>query len=210
MISWWFSTDGVGTHSHGLVEDCFFKVNDDAVKLYHDDTTVRRCVFWQMENGAPFQISWNMPGRNTGFRTSDCDILRVEHSWKNDNEAIFCAIHGGSGHMSDYLFENIRIENASWRLVSLVNKPNEFAKGVKEPGSIANVTFRNITADGPFKLPNRLRGFSANSRIENITFENVRVGGRVLSSLNDGFEIDPATVRNVTFSKTARPGSSLE
>ena len=57
MISWWFSTDGVSLGEHGLVEDCFFKVNDDALKLYHGDTTVRRCVIWQMENGAPFQIS---------------------------------------------------------------------------------------------------------------------------------------------------------
>jgi hypothetical protein len=59
-------------------------------------------------------------------------------------------------------------------------------------------------------IPNRLRGFSANSRIENIAFENVRVGGNVLSSLDDGFDVDSATVQNVTFSKTARPGSSLK
>jgi len=199
MISWWFSTDGVGTHAHGLIEDCFFKVNDDAVKLYHSDTTVRRCVIWQMENGAPFQISWNMPGRHSGFRVSDCDVIHVEHSWKNDNEAVFCAIHGGSGHMSDYLFENIRIENARWRLVSLVIKPNEFAPGVKQPGTISNVTFRNITADGPFALPNRLRGFSADSRIEGVTFDHVRVGGRVLTSVADNFEVDTNTVHGVRF-----------
>ncbi|MBI5820476.1 MAG: hypothetical protein HZA88_16030 [Verrucomicrobia bacterium] len=199
MISWWFSTDGVHLHAHGRVEDCFFKVNDDAVKLYHSDTTVRRCIIWQMENGAPFQISWNMPGRNAGFRVSDCDIIHVEHSWKNDNEAVFCAIHGGSGHMSDYVFENIRIENARWRLVSLMTQPNEFAKGVKEPGTISNVTFRNITTDGPFALPNRLRGFSANSRIEGITFDQVRVGGRLLTGLADNFDVDTNTVRNVKF-----------
>jgi hypothetical protein len=152
-----------------------------------------------MENGAPFQISWNMPGRNVGFRVSDCDIIRVEHSWNNDNEAVFCAIHGGSGHMSDYVLENIRIENARWRLVSLVTKPNEFAKGVKEPGTISNVTFRNITADGPFALPNRLRGFNANSRIEGVTFGHVRVGGRLLTSLADNFDVDTNTVRDVKF-----------
>lgn len=199
VISWWFSTDGVHTGSHGLVEDCFFKVNDDAVKLYHSDTTVRRCVIWQMENGAPFQISWNMPDLNAGFRVSDCDVIRVEHSWKNDNEAVFCAIHGGSGHMSDYVFENIRIENARWRLVSLVTKPNEFAKGVKEPGTISNVTFRNITADGPFALPNRLRGFGVNSRIEGITFDHVRVGGTLLASPAGNFDVDTNTVRDVNF-----------
>lgn len=196
-ISWWFSTDGVQAGRRSLIEDCFFKVNDDALKLYHSDTTVRRCVIWQMENGAPFQISWNMPGRNAGFRVSDCDVIRVEHSWNNDNEAVFCAIHGGSGHMSDYLFENIRIENARWRLVSLVIKPNEFAKNVKQPGGISNVTFCNVTADGPFALPNRLRGFNADSRIEGVTFDHVRVGERLLTSLADHFEVDTNTVRGV-------------
>ena len=57
----------------------------------------------------------------------------------SDNEAIFCAIHGGSGRMSDYLFENIR------------------------------------------------------------------VSGRLLRGVEDGFAIDTATVRNVTFPTAARP-----
>ena len=199
MISWWFCTDGVFTSAHGLIEDCFFKVNDDALKLYRSDTTVRRCVIWQMENGAPFQISWNMPGRNSGFRVSDCDIIHIEHSWNGYNEAVFSAVHGGSGHMSDYLFEDIRIENARWRLVCLMIQPNKFAPGVKEPGTISNVTFHHITADGPFALPNRLRGFSANSRIEGIIFDHVRVGGRLLTSAADNFDVDTNTVRDVRF-----------
>lgn len=200
MISWWFSTDGVGLGAHGLVEDCFFKVNDDAVKLYRSDMTVRRCTFWQMENGAPFQISWNMPGRNQGFRVSDCDIIRCEHRWKNDNCAVFCSIHGGSGHMSDYVFEDIRIENARWRLVSLVTKPNEFAKGVKEPGTISNVTFRNVSADGPFALPNRIRGWSRNSCVEQVIFENVRVGGRRwTNAASANVELDLETARQIHF-----------
>jgi hypothetical protein len=198
MISWWFSTDGVGLGAHGLVEDSFFKVNDDAVKLYRSDMTVRRCTFWQMENGAPFQLSWNMSGQNRGFRVSDCDILHCEHRWKNDNCAIFCSIHGGSGHMSDYLFENIRIENATWRLISLLIKPNEFARGVREPGTISNVTFRHITADGPFNLPNRVRGWGANSRVEKVNFEDVRVGGlRWTSATDANLEVDLETTRNI-------------
>ena len=208
MISWWFSTDGVGVDTHGLVEDCFFKVNDDALKLYHNDTTVRRCVIWQMENGAPFQLSWNMPGHNSGFHVSDCDVIRVEHAWRNDNEAVFCAIHGGSGTMSDYLFEDIRIENARWRLFSLVIKPNEFAQGVREPGCISNVVFRHITADGPFTLPNRLRGFNANSRVDNIRFEQVVVGGQPLTDARSGFDVDTNTVGGLTLATGTPPAAS--
>jgi hypothetical protein len=204
MIGWWFSTDGVDAGGRGCVEDCFFKVNDDAIKLYFSGTSVRDCVIWQLENGAPFQISWNMPSDQHGLRVSDCDVIRVEHQWKNDNEAVFCAIHGGTARMNDYLFENIRIENARWRLVSLVTKPNEFAPGVTQPGSISNVTFRNITADGPFTLPSRLRGFNAQSRIEAVTFNNVRVNGKFWSNAQDAnIEIDPATTSNVRFTPSA-------
>lgn len=200
LISWWFSSDGVDAGGRGCVEDCFFKVNDDAIKLYFSGTSVRGCVIWQLENGAPFQISWNMPSDQRGFRVSDCDVIRVEHHWQNDNEAVFCAIHGGTARMSDYRFENIRIENARWRLVSLITKPNEFAAGVTQPGSIANITFSNITADGPFELPSRLRGFNAQSRIEGVTFDNVRVNGKCWTNAQEaGLDVDPATTSNVRF-----------
>lgn len=200
MISWWFGTDGVGMGEGGLVEDCFFKVNDDALKLYHSGMTVRRCTIWQMENGAPFQISWNMPTDNRGFHVSDCDVFRVEHKWDNDNEAVFCAIHGGRGTMSDYLFENIRIENARWRLVSLQIKPNEFAQGVTTPGNLSGITFRNISADGPFQKPNRIRGHGPQSRIKDVRIENVRVGGKPLVYSPDAFDIDTNFVEGVTWS----------
>ncbi len=200
MISWWFSTDGVMLGTHGLIEDCFFKVNDDAVKLYLSDQVVRHCTFWQMENGAAFQISWNMPGRNQRFRVSDCDIIRSEHRWSNDNCALFCAIHGGSGLMSDYVFEDIRIENARWRLISLLIKPNEFSPGVKVPGTISDITFRRITADAPFRLPNRIGGWSAGSRIDNVTFDDVRVGGQRWTNASDAkLELDPVTTSNIRF-----------
>jgi hypothetical protein len=205
MISWWFSTDGVGCGPDGLVEDCFFKVNDDAVKLYHSGMRVRRCVIWQCENGAPFQISWNMPSDNSGFHVSDCIVLRCEHRWKNDNNAIFDAIHGGTGHMRDYLFENIHIENAPWRLVNLLMKKTEFSARQRGFGSISDVTFRNITVDGPQRLPNTIAGASAQHRISNVTFENVRVNGRLIRSAADGdFDIGPETTSNVRFVVTDR------
>jgi hypothetical protein len=71
LMGWWFGTDGVGTGRRGLVEDCFLRCNDDALKLYNSGMLVRRCVIWQMENGAPFQISWNMNSDNSGFRIDE-------------------------------------------------------------------------------------------------------------------------------------------
>jgi hypothetical protein len=205
MISWHFSTDGVAAGPDSLVEDCFFKVNDDAFKLYWSNMIVRDCVIWQMENGAPFQISWNMPGQNSGVHVYDIDVIRVEHEWDNDNEAVFNAIHGGTGHMSDYLFENIRIENAHWCLFKLQMKKTIFAPP-EGWGQISNLTFRNITVDGPMRQPNIIRGHSPEHQIYDVTFENVKVNDKFITSPETGnFQIDPKTTRDIRFIVTQNP-----
>ena len=203
MISWWFSTDGVATGPNSLVENCFFKVNDDAIKLYFSGMKVRDCVIWQCENGAPFQISWNMPTSHRGFHVKNVDIIRCEHRWKNDNCAIFCSIHGGKGHMSDYLFEDIHIENAPWRLVNLVMKKTEFSSRQKGYGSISNVAFRNVTVAGPMKLPNTIAGHNRDHPIRNVLFENVRVNGRYWTDANSAnLRIDPNSTSGIRFKVT--------
>lgn len=79
-------------------------------------------------------------------------------------------------------------------------KKTEFSARQKGYGSISNVTFRNITAHGPMKLPNTIRGADAQHRIANVLFENVKVGGRYVRSARDGnFAIDPGSTRNVRF-----------
>jgi hypothetical protein len=200
MISWYFSTDGVNTGRDGLVEKCFFKVNDDALKLYFSNMVVRDCVIWQLENGAPFQISWNMPSDNSGFHVSNIHVIRAEHRWDNDNLAIFDAIHGGRGHMRDYLFENIQIENADWRLFFITIQPNEFADPAGGFGQISHLIFRNITVDGSMKKQNTIRGQGAEHQVYNVTFENIKVNGKYITNAEDGnFEIDPESTKNIRF-----------
>ncbi len=200
MIGWYFSTDGVLTGYRGLVEDCFFKVNDDAIKLYHSDMVVRNCVIWQMENGAPFQISWNMPSDNSHFRVSNIDVIRVEHEWNNPNEAVFDAIHGGAGHMSDYTFEDIRIENAHWRLFYITIDQNEFADSSKGMGRISDLVFRNITVSGSMQRPSVIKGWDADHRISNVLFENLKIGGKYITGPEEGnFQIDPNTTSDIRF-----------
>jgi cysteine-rich repeat protein len=200
MIGWWFGTDGPYVEDYGLIEDCFVKVNDDAFKLYESNTTVRDCVIWQLENGAPFQISWNMPTDNSGFHVQNIDIIRMEHRTDQINLAAFDAVHGGSGHMSNYLFEDIRIENANWRLFYLTLEKHEFAPPDGEMGQISDLTFRNITATGNFQRPNVIRGWDADHKVYNVTFENLKINGRYIGNAEEGnFDIDPVTTDNIVF-----------
>jgi hypothetical protein len=200
MIGWWYGTDGPYVASYGLIEDCFVKTNDDAFKLFESNTTVRDCVIWQLENGAPFQISWNMPSNNSGFHIYNCDIIRMEHRNDQINLAAFDAVHGGSGHMSNYLFENIRVENANWRLFYLTLQKHEFAPPDGEMGQISDITFRNITATGNFQRPNVIKGWDANHKVYNITFENLKINGQYIHNAEEGnFNIDPETTHNIVF-----------
>lgn len=203
MISWWFSTDGVGIGEKGRVHDVFMMVNDDSLKLYHSGTAVRDCVIWQLENGAPFQFTWNMPGVNQGFDVRNVDVLRVEHEWDNDNEAVFDSIHGGSGQMSDYYFEDIRIENCNWRLVSLQIKRNPHARA-RQLGNITGVVFKDITVEGDLQRPSQIRSESPESRISDVVFENLRINGEFVTSAEQmNLELDPATAVNVRFRTSA-------
>jgi hypothetical protein len=198
-IGWWFGTDGIGFGDRGLVEDCFLRCNDDALKLYSSGMIARRCVIWQMENGAPFQFSWNMNTDNSGFLVSDCDVIHVDHHKEAENRAIFNAVHGGSGHLSDYLFENIRIENAHYRFLLLQIKKTSWAKA-KEWGRLSNIQLRNVTADGPFSKRSAIRSDDPAGRIDGVTFTDVQIGGRLLLDADDAqLDVDPATTSDISF-----------
>ncbi|MGQ1891349.1 glycosyl hydrolase family 28 protein [Thermophagus sp. OGC60D27] len=201
MMGWWFSTDGTSTGDNAIIENCFFKVNDDAVKLYSSNTYVRDCVIWQMENGAPFMISWN--GRNDfeNCYVSDIDVIRVEHQWDNENLAVICAIHGGEAHISHFLFDNIRISNSNWRIFHLVTRPNRWGKWNPEKGSISDMTFKNITYDGSPRIKNLIMGHDSNHPIYNLTFQNITIDGNIVSSRNqeEYFIIDDENTKNINF-----------
>ncbi len=200
MMGWYFGTDGPYVGRDGMIEDCFVKVNDDAFKPYESNTVIRDCVIWQCENGAPFQISWEMSSNNSGFHIYNNDIIRMEHRTEQINLAAFDAVHGGSGHMKDYLFEDIRIENGGWRIFYLTLAKHEFAPADGEMGQISDITFRNITATGDFKKPNVIKGWDADHKVYNVTFENLKINGKYIRSAEEGnFEIDPETTDNIVF-----------
>ena len=108
--------------------------------------------------------------------------------------------------MSNYLFEDIRIENADWRLFYITIDRNEFADSSRGMGQISDLVFRNSSVEGPMKRPNVIRGWDAQHRVRNVRFENVKVNGRYLDGPEAGnFEIDPNTTENIQFVVTPPP-----
>jgi len=200
FISWFFRTDGVMGGKHLTIEDCFFKVNDDAVKLYKQRTTARRCTIWQMENGAPFQFGWNNNRNQRGFLVEDCDVIRTEHFWKTNQNAVFAALHAGSGHLGDYTFRDIRVENVTHRLFNLTMDANKFATNTQR-GSICDVLFEDITVRGTPRLPNCIRGHDSQHQIANVHFRNLVIDGQPITDAEQGrFDIHGRTTTDIRFS----------
>ena len=197
MMGWWFSTDGISAGENTLIENCFFKVNDDAVKLYQENTEVRNCVIWQLENGAPFMISWNGSKDFGNIHVHDIDIIRVEHHWDNENLAVICAIHGGKANISDFIIENLCIDNSKWRLFHLVTRPNRWGNWHPEMGSLSNFTFRNIEFSGAQSIKSLIMGHDAYHPVKNILFENLVIDNKRQTSLDDFLIIDKTNTENI-------------
>ncbi|HEX6499056.1 MAG TPA: hypothetical protein VF054_08505 [Micromonosporaceae bacterium] len=201
VMSWWFSTDGVVAGNPGLVEDNFIKVNDDSIKLFWGDTVARHNTIWQLENGAPFMMSWNIEQDSRDFHVYDNDVIHAEHN-QFSPQAVFRARHAGAGHLQRYLFENIRVEDADWRLFYLILENNKWYDPSLGFGQISDVVFRNITADTPFRLPSVVQGIDADHGIADVSFVNVTMNGACLSDAT-GFQLDPATTDRIRIMKDA-------
>ena len=82
-----------------------------------------------------------------------------------------------------------------------------YVKGQLVTKDASGVTFRNITVHGPMKRPNIIRGHDREHRISDVTFGDVMVDGRHITSAEDGnFRIDPDSTSGVSFKVTKAGG----
>ena len=197
MMGWWFSTDGISAGENTLIENCFFKVNDDAIKLYNSNTLVKKCVIWQLENGAPFMISWNGSKDFGNVKVQDVDIIRVEHHWDNENLAVFCAVHGSKANISNFHVKDIRIDNSNWRMFHIVTRPNRWANWNPSLGSIHDFTFDNIDYYRKQKIQSLIMGHDIHHPVYNFTFKNLKMNGKKILEATEFLIVDKETTSSI-------------
>lgn len=199
IFAWNAGSGGVQLGEHGLLEDCFFRCNGDAISLKRNFFVGRNCVFWQNETGAPFQISWNSSKDYHNFRIVNCDVVHCEHREEGLERAIFSAVHGGEGKLSNYHFENIRIEGDVFRLVKLTIRTNPVDI---DPGwgSISNIYFKNIRLEGKSTMANEIWGYNAEHKISKVTFDGLSINGNLVRNADEGmFKINLNTAQHIEF-----------
>lgn len=117
-----------------------------------------------------------------GIHISNIDVLDHNESqmWYQGCIAINA---GDANHLRDVLVEDVRVERITkGQLVNLRVMQN--GRWTTAPGSsIRDVTFRNLELDlenSKIVNPSQVLGYNSTRNIQNVTFENLKVGGELV------------------------------
>lgn len=205
MIGEVMCSDGIDVlgSSRVLVEECFLHNNDDcvAIKAFHlgarnvedvnidarrsvEDVTVRRCVFANWNDGNAMEIGHELTVDSVrGVVFSDIDILHVHN--KGAVFAIHCC---DRAHVSDVVFEKIRIEHCYDKLIDFRVSRSRFSSD-EVRGRISDVQLRDIDwTTTPFNAGytvSLIGGAGPGHAVERVSLQRFRIDGREISSLEE-------------------------
>ncbi|HEX6446091.1 MAG TPA: hypothetical protein VF053_13440 [Streptosporangiales bacterium] len=206
IIGWWINTDGIVAGDKSLVEDNFVKDNEDSLKLFWGDSVVRDNVVWQLENGAPFMLSWNIEQDSRDFHVYDNDVIHVEQ-YNAPTQGVFDSRHAGAGDMQRYLFEHIRIEDAHYRLFYLNVEHNRWYDPALGYGSFSGLVFRDITAPATFQLPSVMNGIDADHGFRDVDIVDLRMGDSCITDATAAnLQLDPEATDRIRIMTTPHCG----
>ncbi len=193
VLGWRYNSDGFATQDNSLIEDCFIRTEDDTI--YPAGLGIRRLVIWHDACGSAFLLT-NLSHQNgRPLVVEDCDVIFARQSQFQfaSGSRIFNMRGEGQGEGGrNVIFRNIRVEDPrptqqAFLLQMVTEKPYVWPKPVSRgPGDLVGVLFQNIQIAAPSILgePNILRG-GPECKIRDITFDNVTIGGKKLTSLKD-------------------------
>jgi polygalacturonase len=190
--------DIVGS-SDVLIEDSFFRNNDDCIVLKARDlrdeppdatldwrrdirnVLVQRCVLLNDYCGNALEIGYETSTeafRNITFR--DCDIIAA-----HGEGAVFSIHAGDRATISDVLYEDIRVEHFYSKLIDL--RIFSFRKVVDaERGQIRRVTLRRIeTVFDNYNTVSLIGGHDAAHTVEDVRIEDFVMGGKKITNADE-------------------------
>lgn len=137
--SWYWQTDGIELYSGSTMSNTFFHSNDDVLKMYHSDVTVKNTVIWKNENGPVIQWGW-VPRDIDDVHVDNTDVIHNRMYWK-DVKYNTCVFNSSSDWqdmgatdtadptttVKNMTFTNTRVEgavNCGIRIFALSNMQN--------------------------------------------------------------------------------------
>lgn len=177
------NNDGIVAGDNSVIENCFFKCNDDHIKLYNPNMRISNCVMYEQENGAIFQMAWNKikPGDNclienievleweAGCGDPDLGQGGIARSFINHRES-----EENGKICANTTFRNVYIQSQIARFICL--------NGLDHGITYRNLRLENITLEQAPKDYNWIYANKAddNSTSIEIKFKNVRFGNRFI------------------------------
>ncbi|MEL6592415.1 MAG: T9SS type A sorting domain-containing protein [Bacteroidota bacterium] len=178
------NNDGIVAGDNSQIVNCFFKVNDDHIKLYNPGMQVRNCVFYHQKNGAIFQMAWNKINPGNNCLVEYIEVIESEAGCGDP------ALNQGGiarsfiNHRESE--ENGKVcANTTFRKVYIGGQMDRFIclNGYSfSPITYDNLQLQDITLENPPNKVNWLyadNGNNTNTSIE-IFFTNVRFGDRYI------------------------------
>lgn len=177
------------------VEGCFCRNGDDCIAIKSldlrphgrdasldysgdvEDVEVRGCAFMAYVGGQAMEIGHELrTAAVRNIRFQDCDVLAV-----HGHGGVFGIHNADRATVSDVLYEDIRVEHHYEKLVDFRIVRSRWSRDA-ERGQIRNVTLRNIevaiSVFNPGYSCSVIGGFDSQHTVEQVRFENFRVGGR--------------------------------
>jgi hypothetical protein len=223
---WRYNADGIDicNSRRVTVRNCFVRAFDDSLVVkglvsFADvpihDILFEGCVVWN-DWGRALEIGAETSSPElTRVTFRDCDVVRTA-------EIALDVQHSDRAPVSKVLFENIRFEVDDVNLAPRIQKTpdDKYVENTQfcpqflvlvvvksgnshdaERGTMADVVVRDCSISGKPLPLSRLQGFDAQHDIRNVTISNLRINGRVATSLED------AGVRVGKFVQDVRIGS---
>jgi polygalacturonase len=156
-------------------------------------------VGWACSDGVT--IGFELNGRPVqNILVKNCDIVYARGGGGTGGHSGFSIVCDGPAWVQNIRYEDIRVEEqVEFKNLEFI-VTNGTIYGVDPPGHIKGVYLKNIQWKNVSK-PFILSGFSADNIVEDITFDNCKLGGKILTSTADAdFQIN-SFVRNVKFIK---------
>jgi len=188
------------------IDDCFMRCRDDCVAIKSMDYALRVdsifvtnsvMVGWSCSDGVTLGFELN-GGPVENVLVKNCDILYARGGGRTDGHSGFSIVCDGPARVKNIRYEDIRIEEeVEFKNLEFIVTDGTLY-GTDPPGHIKGVYMKNIrweNTDKPFVLS----GFSADNKVEDITFEKCYAGDKLLTGTSDAhFQVNEF-VSNIKF-----------
>ncbi|GGX05159.1 glycosyl hydrolase family 28 protein [Streptomyces lomondensis] len=174
------------------IDGCFLRTSDDCVALYthrwdfYGDTrniTVRNCSLWA-DVAHPINIGVHGNSENPemleNLRYENIDILDHREPQVTYQGAIAFMV-GDSNLVRDVKFDNIRVEDFRWGQLIHMRVEYNPKYNTSAGRGIENVYIKDLSYNGKNADLSMIVGLDKEHVVKDVTFENLRVNGRVIA-----------------------------